>query len=95
MKTMTCKQLGGACNKEFQANTFEEISELSKQHGMEMFQSQDKLHLEAMFAIQELIKKPDSLKEWMQSKKDAFDSLPEEAIERVRKLIEERASEEE
>jgi len=78
MKTMTCKQLGGACDKEFQANTFEEISELSKQHGMEMFQSQDKLHLNAMFAIQELIKKPEALKEWMQSKKDAFDSLPED-----------------
>jgi len=78
MKTMTCKQLGGACDKEFQANTFEEISELSKQHGMEMFQSQDKLHLNAMFSIQELIKKPEALKEWMQSKKDAFDSLPED-----------------
>ena len=78
MKTMTCKQLGGACDKEFQANTFEEISELSKQHGMEMFQAQDKLHLEAMFAIQELIKKPEALKEWMQSKKDEFDSLPED-----------------
>lgn len=78
MKTMTCKQLGGACNKEFQANTFEEISELSKQHGMEMFQAQDKLHLEAMFAIQELIKKPEALQEWIQNKKDAFDSLPED-----------------
>ncbi len=78
MKTMTCKQLGGACDKEFQANTFEEISELSKQHGMEMFQAQDKLHLEAMFAIQELIKKPEALQEWIQNKKDAFDSLPED-----------------
>jgi len=78
MKTMTCKQLGGACNKEFQANTFEEIAELSKQHGMEMFQSQDKLHLEAMFAIQELMKNPESLNEWIQNKKDAFDSLPED-----------------
>jgi hypothetical protein len=25
MKTMNCKQLGGACDKEFQANTFEEM----------------------------------------------------------------------
>jgi len=38
MKTMNCKQLGGDCDKEFHANTFEEISELSKQHGLEMFQ---------------------------------------------------------
>ena len=26
MKTMTCKQLGGACDLEFQAETFEEIA---------------------------------------------------------------------
>ena len=38
MKTMNCKQLGGACDKEFHANFFEEIAEVSKQHGMEMFQ---------------------------------------------------------
>ncbi|MFT6972682.1 MAG: putative small metal-binding protein, partial [Roseivirga sp.] len=25
MKTMTCKQLGGACDHEFRANSFEEI----------------------------------------------------------------------
>jgi len=28
--TTTCKQLGGACDKVFQADTFEEIAELSK-----------------------------------------------------------------
>ena len=38
MKTMSCKELGGACGKVFHANTFEEIAEMSKQHGMEMFQ---------------------------------------------------------
>jgi len=37
MKTMTCNQLGGACDKEFQANTFEEMAEMSKKHGMEMY----------------------------------------------------------
>ena len=52
MKTMNCKQLGGACEKEFQANTFEEMSELSKQHGMEMHQKQDAAHLEAMQEMQ-------------------------------------------
>lgn len=34
MKTMTCKQLGGACDKEFHTETFEEMAELSKKHGM-------------------------------------------------------------
>lgn len=48
MKTMTCKQLGGACDKAFHAASFEEIAELSKQHGMEMFQKGDQPHITAM-----------------------------------------------
>ena len=46
MKTMTCKQLGGACDVAFSATTFKEIAELSKQHGMEMFQKQDVAHMQ-------------------------------------------------
>jgi len=38
MKTMTCKQLAGACDLEFKAESFDEISKLSRGHGMEMFQ---------------------------------------------------------
>ncbi len=30
MKTMTCKQLGGACDEQFKAETFEQIAELRK-----------------------------------------------------------------
>ena len=51
MKTMTCNQLGGACDKTFTAATFDEMVELSKQHGMEMFQSQDEAHLAVMGKI--------------------------------------------
>ena len=38
MKTMTCNQLGGACDKEFSANSFDEMAKMSKEHSMEMFQ---------------------------------------------------------
>jgi len=48
MKTMTCKQMGGACDETFSAETFEEMAELSKQHGMEMFQKGDEAHLKIM-----------------------------------------------
>ena len=75
MKTMTCKQLGGACEKEFSANTFEEMAELSKKHGMEMFQKKDKPHLEAMNEMQELMKSPDALKKWMDDIRKQFDNL--------------------
>lgn len=36
MKTMTCKQLGGACDLTFQAETFEEMARQSQQHGLEI-----------------------------------------------------------
>ena len=37
MKTTTCKQLGGACDREFHANTFEEIKQMSQNHGHGMY----------------------------------------------------------
>jgi len=77
MKTMNCKQLGGACDKAFHADTFEEMAELSKQHGMEMFQQRDSAHLDAMKEMQELMKKPEDMDAWFQSKRQEFDSLPE------------------
>ncbi|WP_438426358.1 DUF1059 domain-containing protein [Aquimarina macrocephali] len=77
MKTMTCKQLGGACNKEFHANTFEEIAEMSKNHGTQMFQKGDKPHLIAMNKIQELMKSPEAMKEWFENVRKEFDTLPE------------------
>ena len=75
---MSCKQLGGACDIEFKANTFEEMAELSKQHGMEMFQKKDEAHLEAMNKIQELMQKPEAMQEWFESKKREFEALPED-----------------
>lgn len=77
MKTMNCKQLGGACDKEFHANTFEEIAEMSKQHGMEMLQQKDEAHLKAMNEMQQLMQKPDEMSEWFESKRKEFDALPE------------------
>lgn len=75
MKTMTCKQLGGACDKEFTANTFEEIAELSKKHGMEMYQANDKAHMKAMAEMQEMMKSPEAMGEWFEAKRKAFDNL--------------------
>ena len=45
MKTMTCKDLTGACDLEFHVETFDEIAEMSKKHRMEMF---DQAHLDVM-----------------------------------------------
>jgi len=78
MKTMTCKQLGGACDKKFHAETFEEIAEMSKKHGMEMFQKGDEAHLKAMSEMQELMKSPQEIKEWFDKKRMEFEALPDD-----------------
>lgn len=78
MKTMTCKQLGGACDKEFQANSFEEIAEMSQRHGLEMFQNGDKEHIKAMNEMRVLMQDPEAMKGWFEKKKKEFDELPED-----------------
>ena len=78
MKTMTCKQLGGACDKEFRASTFEEMAEMSKKHGMEMYQKGDQEHIEVMNGMKELMSNPKAMKKWMEDKRKEFDGLPEE-----------------
>ena len=76
MKTMTCKQLGGACAMEFHADTFEDMAEISKKHGIEMFQKGDEAHLKAMNEMQELMNSPEAMHEWFENKRRAFDALP-------------------
>lgn len=78
MKTMTCKQLGGACDLTFQADTFDEIAEMSKQHGMAMFQQQDQAHLKAITDVQLMMQKPGAMQDWFASKRREFDDLPED-----------------
>ena len=78
MKTMTCLQLGGACEMEFHAATFEEMASLSRGHAMEMMQKQDAAHLEAMKTMGELMQNPEAMKAWMVGKQKQFDDLPDE-----------------
>lgn len=75
---MTCKQLGGACNLVFEAETFEEITEMSKSHVMEMFRADDDTHLEAMKKMRKLGQSPEAMQDWLKNKKREFDNLLEE-----------------
>lgn len=77
MKKMTCRELGGACDHEFTANTFEELAEQSKVHGMEMFQSGDQAHAAAIAQVMALMNEPEKMEQWIAEKKALFDSLPE------------------
>ncbi len=78
MKTMTCKQLGGACDKEFSAGTFEEMAEMGKEHGMEMFQKGDEEHIEVMNGMREMMSDPNAMNKWMEEKRKEFEALPED-----------------
>lgn len=76
MKTMTCKQLGGACNKELQANTFEEIAQLCKDHVAEMFKENSEPHLKSANDMKLLMETPGAMKDWFDNKRKEFDRLP-------------------
>ncbi|MDX1319893.1 MAG: DUF1059 domain-containing protein [Oceanospirillum sp.] len=77
MKTMSCRELGGACNQLFHAETFEQIAEMSKQHGIEMFKQQDAAHLDAMQKMQQLMSDPAAMEAWFESRREAFNELPD------------------
>ena len=78
MKTMTCKQLGGACDEQFQAATFEEMGELSKLHAMAMFSQGDKAHLQAAEKMKALMQDPAAMQQWFESRREDFEALPED-----------------
>ena len=78
MKKMTCRQLGGACDQVFMADTFEEIKAMSKAHGLEMYHQKEAAHLEAMNKMRDLMKSPEAMTEWYNNKRKEFEALPDE-----------------
>ncbi len=74
MKSMTCAQLGGACDAIFSADSFDEIAALSQQHGREMYSAQDSAHMQAMEAMMDLMKSG-NIEAWMQERRSEFDAL--------------------
>jgi len=79
MKTMSCRQLGGACDHNFHADTFDEMAEQSKKHAMEMFSAGDEAHLVAMNGMQKLMQSSEAMTQWMDNKRKEFDALPDNA----------------
>jgi predicted small metal-binding protein len=77
MKTMTCNELGGACDLEFHADTFEEIAQISQKHGKEMFEKGDTPHLAAMNKMRDLMQSEDGMAKWMTDKQREFDAKPD------------------
>ncbi len=77
MKVMTCKELGGACDLEFCADTFEEIAQMSQNHGKEMFMNGDEAHLHAMNKMKLLMQSEKDMANWLTDKRREFESKPD------------------
>ncbi|MFC2013820.1 DUF1059 domain-containing protein [Chloroflexota bacterium] len=80
MKTKTCKQLGGPCDKEFYAETFDEMVEMSQKHGMEMAEKGDVEHINMMEKMKEGMNNPEAMKVWVENIQKEFDALPEDKL---------------
>jgi predicted small metal-binding protein len=78
MKTMTCKQLGGACDQKLSASTFDEIAMLVSKHAREQVQQGDAAHIEAMNAMRSAMTSPEAMTAWMDDKRKTFEALPED-----------------
>ena len=76
MKTMTCRQLGGACDLAFHADSFDDMAKQSQAHGRQMYAAQDAAHIAAMEAMSLLMQNPAAMIAWMDDKKQLFDTLP-------------------
>lgn len=78
MKTMTCRELGGACDEEFHAETFQEMAELSQNHGMAMAEKGDKEHIAVMEEMRTGMSDPKAMKEWTEEREEEFNALPDD-----------------
>ncbi|MGJ8581390.1 MAG: hypothetical protein ACSHWR_03645 [Psychromonas sp.] len=76
MKTMTCNQLGGACEQFFYGETLEELIEQSKLHAVEMLMQQDEQHIEAARKLKVLMEDPKAREAWFDNKQKLFKELP-------------------
>ena len=74
MKSMTCIQLGGACEEVFSGETFDDVAAQSQQHGKEMYGANDGPHMAAMGQMMELMSAGE-MDSWMAARKAEFDAL--------------------
>lgn len=74
MKSMTCNELGGACEQVFLSETFDDLAAQSQQHGKEMFGTNDGPHMAAMGTMMELMKSGE-MDSWMAARNAELEAL--------------------
>lgn len=78
MKTMTCKQLGGPCDHEFQGATADEVIKLQDRHLEDAVAGGDDTHRQALDAMKARWRRPISGMKWYKTAKSDFAALPED-----------------
>ncbi|MEZ5373484.1 MAG: DUF1059 domain-containing protein [Microthrixaceae bacterium] len=78
MKTMTCRQLGGACDLELRGETADEVIKAQDQHLKDAVAQGDATHEPARKAMKGRWRNPIKGMGWYKDTKAAFAALPEE-----------------
>jgi predicted small metal-binding protein len=78
MKTMTCKQLGGACDLALRGNTADEVIKAQDQHLKEVVAGGDDAHEAALNDMKGRWKHPIKGMGWYRKTKRDFAELPDD-----------------
>jgi len=77
MKTITCKEFGGACDMEFHAEEFTVMFNQISEHTSDLAKEGDLPHQKAMQKRKKMMNEGTSINEWVQEKHKTFMELPE------------------
>ncbi|MGZ5384392.1 MAG: DUF1059 domain-containing protein [Acidimicrobiia bacterium] len=77
MKTMTCRQLGGACDLPFHGNTADEVIQAQDKHLKEVVAAGDETHQSALNDMKGRWRNPIKGMGWYRNIKRDFAALPE------------------
>ena len=77
MKTMTCSQLGGACDLQLHGETADEVIKAQDKHLKEIVAGGDDAHKDALRAMKGRWKHPIKGMGWYKDTKAAFAALPD------------------
>jgi hypothetical protein len=75
LKTLTCKDLGGACEERISAETFEEMGQKCRTHVMEAVKSGDTAHKAAVDRM--MLSSPSDQAASMAGYRKKFDAAPD------------------
>lgn len=78
MKTMTCKQLGGACDLQLRGETADEVIKAQDKHLREAVAAGDGVHKPALDEMKGRWKHPIKGMGWYKNTKKEFAALPED-----------------